>query len=54
MFRTHSISRRSFLTALGLGTAAALLAGCSSPAASASSEDSASSAAPAEPFLTPE
>ncbi len=54
MFRTHSISRRSFLTALGLGTAAALLAGCSSPASSASSEDSASSAAPAEPFLTPE
>ena len=55
MFRTASISRRSFLTALGLGTAAALLAGCSSPASSsASSEDSASSAAPAEPFLTPE
>lgn len=54
MFRTHPISRRSFLTALGLGTAAALLAGCSSPASSASSEDSASSAAPAEPFLTPE
>lgn len=55
MFRTTSISRRSFLTALGLGTAAALLAGCSSPASSsASSEDSASSAAPAEPFLTPE
>ena len=55
MFRTDSISRRSFLTALGLGTAAALLAGCSSPASSsASSEDSASSAAPAEPFLTPE
>ena len=54
MFRTASISRRSFLTALGLGTAA-LLAGCSSPASSsASSEDSASSAAPAEPFLTPE
>ena len=55
MFRTASISRRSFLTALVLGTAAALLAGCSSPASSsASSEDSASSAAPAEPFLTPE
>ena len=55
MFLTASISRRSFLTALGLGTAAALLAGCSSPASSsASSEDSASSAAPAEPFLTPE
>ena len=55
MFRTASISRRSFLTAMGLGTAAALLAGCSSPASSsASSEDSASSAAPAEPFLTPE
>lgn len=55
MFRTASISRRSFLTALGLGTAAALLAGCSSSASSsASSEDSASSAAPAEPFLTPE
>lgn len=55
MFRTASISRRSFLTALGLGTAAALLAGCSSPASSsASSEDSASSATPAEPFLTPE
>lgn len=55
MFRTASISRRSFLTALGLGTAAALLAGCSSPASSsASSEDSASSAAPVEPFLTPE
>ncbi|OUP26238.1 substrate-binding domain-containing protein [Faecalibacterium sp. An192] len=55
MFRTASISRRSFLTALGLGTAAALLAGCSSLASSsASSEDSASSAAPAEPFLTPE
>lgn len=55
MFRTASISRRSFLTALGLGTAAALLAGCSSPASSsASSDDSASSAAPAEPFLTPE
>ena len=55
MFRTASISRRSFLTALGLGTAAALLAGCSSPASSsASSEDSASSAAPTEPFLTPE
>lgn len=55
MFRTASISRRSFLTALGLGTAAALLAGCSSPASSsASSEDSASSSAPAEPFLTPE
>lgn len=55
MFRTASISRRSFLTALGLGTAAALLAGCSSPtSSSASSEDSASSAAPAEPFLTPE
>lgn len=55
MFRTASISRRSFLTALGLGTAAALLAGCSSPASSsASSEDSASSAPPAEPFLTPE
>lgn len=55
MFRTASISRRSFLTALGLGTAAALLAGCSSPASSsASSENSASSATPAEPFLTPE
>lgn len=54
MFRTASISRRSFLTALGLGTAAALLAGCSPASSSASSEDSASSAAPAEPFLTPE
>lgn len=55
MFRTRSISRRSFLTALGLGTAAALLAGCSNPASSAaSSEDSASSTPAAEPFLTPE
>ena len=39
MFRTASISRRSFLTALGLGTAAALLAGCSSPASSSASSE---------------
>ena len=57
MNRTLSISRRSFLAALGLGTASALLAGCAGPAGSSASSGSASSQADApavEPFLTPE
>ena len=57
MNRTLSISRRSFLAALGLGTASALLAGCTGPAGSSASSGSASSQADApavEPFLTPE
>ena len=57
MNRTLSISRRSFLAALGLGTASTLLAGCAGPAGSSASSGSASSQANApavEPFLTPE
>ena len=57
MNRTLSISRRSFLAALGLGTASALLAGCAGPAGSSASSGSASGQADApavEPFLTPE
>ncbi len=48
------ISRRSFLTALGLGTAAALLAGCAGPASSSSAPASSQPDAGAQPFLAPE
>ena len=51
------LSRRSFLAALGLTGAAALLAGCGGSPVSSSSEAPASSAASSqvepEPFLTP-
>ena len=59
MNRTASISRRSFLAALGLGTAAALLSGCAGPSGSSAPASSAPASSPAEtpavePFLTPE
>ena len=54
MDRTPLIPRRSFLAALGLGTAAALLAGCAGPASSDSTASSQSSDTRPEPFLAPE
>ena len=59
MNRTASISRRSFLAALGLGTAAALLSGCAGPSGSSAPASSAPASSQAEtpavePFLTPE
>ena len=57
--RNTKLSRRSFLAALGLGTAAALLSGCAGPDSAISSggegpASSSSGEAEAEPFLSPE
>ena len=57
--RNTKLSRRSFLAALGLGTAAALLSGCAGPDSASSSggegpASSSSGEAEAEPFLSPE
>lgn len=57
MNRTLLISRRSFLAALGLGTASALLAGCTGPAGFSGSASGSAASSQAEapvPFLAPE